>query len=238
MPPSDRLEATPTRGHRFGSHYPRPLGEGTEDAASGALSTTRRLQFSTSSVDRKPALGNTASPKQLRLMSLTDKGSKQRFGGLVQQPSASPTGAWHSKTAGFDMSSGPSQVWMSLAEDQGDDILQEIEQKQAPNVALQLAIVLYRSGLKHLRDFYPTIVIDLVLLMCAAIIVGAIHGTHWEQYQAAGNTVMAMTTLATLSGVTFVRTFSKVRARDCAPATCLHSSASSASSHSRDFRDA
>jgi hypothetical protein len=78
---------------------------------------------------------------------------------------------------------------------------------------MQLLVVIWRTALQRFRDFYPTTIIDITLLLGAAIVVGLFHGTGWTEAQASSNAVMAMTTLATLTGVTFLRTFTKVQAK-------------------------
>jgi hypothetical protein len=78
---------------------------------------------------------------------------------------------------------------------------------------MQLLVVIWRTALQRFRDFYPTTIIDITLLLGAAIVVGLFHGTGWTEAQASSNAVMAMTTLATLTGVTFLRTFTKVPAK-------------------------
>jgi hypothetical protein len=91
-----------------------------------------------------------------------------------------------------------------------ENVVQAMEHKVPPNQLLQLLVVIKRAAVKRFRDFYPTTVIDTALLLSAACIVGAIHGTGWAHAKAASNAVMAMTTLATLTGATFLRTFVKV----------------------------
>ena len=92
-----------------------------------------------------------------------------------------------------------------------EDVKAALRNKTPPNQLLQLIVVIKRAAIKHFRGFYPTTVVDVALLMVAACVVGGIHGTGWSQAKAASNAVMAMTTLATLTGVSFLRTFVKVR---------------------------
>lgn len=86
-----------------------------------------------------------------------------------------------------------------------------LQGKRPPSQALQLWVVTQRAAVKQFRGFYPTFVVDITLLLAASCVVGGIHGTGWNQAQAPSNATMAMTTLATLTGVTFLRTFVKVR---------------------------
>lgn len=69
-----------------------------------------------------------------------------------------------------------------------------------------------KNSLFRFRDFFPTVIIDISLLLATACVVGAIHGTGWDLVDVPGNAVMAQTAVATLTGVTFLRTFTKVRA--------------------------
>lgn len=95
------------------------------------------------------------------------------------------------------------------------DIAEALAEKRPPSQLLQLWVVTKRAAMKQFRGFYPTLVVDITLLLAAACVVGGIHGTGWPQSQAPGNAAMAMTTLATLTGVSFLRTFVKVCFAQC-----------------------
>ena len=109
------------------------------------------------------------------------------------------------------------KAFQSLGKDEGtggielEDVIVAMNHKKPPSPPHQLWIVTKRAAMKRFRDFYPTTVIDIALLLAAACIVGVIHGTSWKQAQAPSHAVMAMTTLATLTSVTFLRTLTKVR---------------------------
>jgi hypothetical protein len=91
-----------------------------------------------------------------------------------------------------------------------ENVMEAIKHKVPPNPLLQLFVIIRRVALKQFRDFYPTTVIDAALLLSTACVVGAMHGAKAGPEKAASNAVMAMTALATLTGVTFLRTFVKV----------------------------
>eukprot|EP00892_Ulva_mutabilis_P003872 jgi/Ulvmu1/1857/UM012_0013.1 len=84
-----------------------------------------------------------------------------------------------------------------------------LAQQVPPNQLLQLLLIIKRTALKRFRDFFPTTVIDISLLLAAACVVGAIHGTDWQLQQSPGQTVMAATTLCTLTSATFLRSFTR-----------------------------
>ena len=100
--------------------------------------------------------------------------------------------------------------WNGVGDNYLQDVKAEAENKPDPNPLLQLVAVTCRTFLKRARGFFPTTVVDIVLLLISSIVIGGVHGTGWTTQRAANNAVMAMTTLATLSGVTFIRTFSRV----------------------------
>lgn len=97
------------------------------------------------------------------------------------------------------------------------DIHEAISDKAPPSQLLQFLIIVQRTCIKRFREFYPTIVIDICLLLATACVVGAIHGTEWKLQDVPGNAVMAQTAVATLTGVTFLRTFTKV----CVPSVWI-----------------
>lgn len=147
---------------------------------------------------------STFSNSQL-LGTLVDRGGKSQSGSspLVGRSGKSVSAATMRK-AFQSLGSNPNE------ELELEDVVVALHDKVPPNQLLQLIVVTRRAALKQFRDFYPTAVLDCALLLSAACVVGAIHGTGWGAEKAASNAVMAMTTLATLTGVTFLRTFVKV----------------------------
>jgi hypothetical protein len=125
------------------------------------------------------------------------------------------------------LGSGPTSDELQL-----EDVVVALKNKTPPNQLLQLIIIIKRTAKKQFRGFYPTTVVDIALLMAAACIVGGIHGTGASASKGMSNAVMAMTTLATLTGVSFLRTFVRVRLAQwcarcqaaCKLASCAHHS--------------
>jgi hypothetical protein len=130
--------------------------------------------------------------------------SKAKAGGLVARSGKSVSVATMRK-AFQTLGSSPDSEGLEL-----ENVMEAIKHKVPPNQFLQLLVIIRRAALKQFRDFYPTAVIDACLLMSTACVVGAVHGAKSGPEKTASNGVMAMTALATLTGVTFLRTFVKV----------------------------
>eukprot|EP00798_Chlamydomonas_sp_ICE-L_P004550 gene4550-14729_t len=77
----------------------------------------------------------------------------------------------------------------------------EIQKWNYPGFFSQLSLV------KYMRSYWPLRVIDILLLIAGAFIIGFIHGTAWGLGSIPSNTAMAMTCLGVLSTVTHLRTF-------------------------------
>ncbi|GFR49862.1 hypothetical protein Agub_g11964 [Astrephomene gubernaculifera] len=75
----------------------------------------------------------------------------------------------------------------------------------------QLAFLLRRGGVKYVRSFWPMRVVDALLQLAAAFVIGLVHGTHWGLSSVPSNAVMCMVCLGVLSCVTHLRTFSHNR---------------------------
>lgn len=106
------------------------------------------------------------------------------------------------------------KMLMSVGESESEllgSVPDALANKVPPNQLLQLLLIMKRTMIKRFREFFPTTVIDLSLLLVAACVVGAIHGTDWQLPASPGNSVMVLTTLCTLTSATFLRSFSRVR---------------------------
>ncbi|KAL6748975.1 hypothetical protein V8C86DRAFT_2862363 [Haematococcus lacustris] len=94
----------------------------------------------------------------------------------------------------------------------GQEALQAmLSARSFPSLTSQLHLLLRRGVVKYLRCFWPLRVVDTLLLLTAAFIIGTIHGTSWGLSSVPSNAVMAMTCLGVLSTVTHLRTFSSQR---------------------------
>lgn len=123
--------------------------------------------------------------------------------------------AEHSGPMSKSMAAGTMRRMLQSVGDSESELLgsvrDSIAAKAAPNQLLQLLLIVKRTAIKRFRDFFPTTVIDICLLLAAACVVGAIHGTDWTLQRFPANTVMAVTTLCTLTSATFLRSFTRVR---------------------------
>ncbi|KAG2488394.1 hypothetical protein HYH03_013080 [Edaphochlamys debaryana] len=101
-----------------------------------------------------------------------------------------------------DMASGmafnPREVWSSIKH----HVIWEY---------VQLRWLVHRNLVKSVRAFWPGTVVDVILLLGAAFIVGAIQGSKWGLSNVPSNMVMAYLVLAVLSSVTHLRTFTLFR---------------------------
>lgn len=201
-------------------------GDGPALAAeTGALPMAEGVVFDTASTDC------TEVSQQLRSHPGAPKSPRARGGTKGKSTSArrslEASRALASDGAGSDgsipmsksMAAGTMRKMLLSVGDAESELLGSVRDvlahKDPPNQLLQLLLIIKRTAIKRLREFFPTTVIDISLLLVAACIVGAIHGTDWQLAASPGNSVMVVTTLCTLTSATFLRSFTRVRPPDC-----------------------
>ncbi|GIL43799.1 hypothetical protein Vafri_1407, partial [Volvox africanus] len=99
------------------------------------------------------------------------------------------------------------------------DMEEALASRKSQHFTTQMLFLLRRACIKYVRSFWPMRVVDTLLQLAAAFIIGLVHGTRWSITSVPGNAVMCMVCLGVLSCVTHLRTFSNNRVllwRECA----------------------
>ncbi|KAG2499694.1 hypothetical protein HYH03_002629 [Edaphochlamys debaryana] len=91
------------------------------------------------------------------------------------------------------------------------DLEEKLAERKGQGFFAQLGFLLKRGAVKYVRSFWPMRVVDTVLQLAAAFIIGLVHGTGWGLTSVPSNAVMCMVCLGVLSCVTHLRTFSQNR---------------------------
>ena len=144
-------------------------------------------------------------------------GSSQRSDDASSSTAAGLVAGDRSSPMSKSMVAGTMRKMLQSVGDAESEMLGSVRDSLAlqvpPNQLLQLLLIIKRTFIKRFRDFFPTTVIDISLLLGASCIVGALHGTDWSLQHSPGQNVMVVTALCTLTGATFLRSFTRVRAR-------------------------
>ncbi|KAG2452836.1 hypothetical protein HYH02_002182 [Chlamydomonas schloesseri] len=91
------------------------------------------------------------------------------------------------------------------------DMEEALASRKSQGFLPQLVLLLRRGAIKYVRSFWPMRVVDTILQLAAAFIIGLVHGTKWGLTSVPSNAVMCMVCLGVLSCVTHLRTFSQNR---------------------------
>ncbi|KAG2436216.1 hypothetical protein HXX76_006528 [Chlamydomonas incerta] len=130
----------------------------------------------------------------------------------VHRSQQSTTGGAHGfEVAGSKAPSSTAGMGLNQALQARLDMEDALASRKSQGFFAQLMLLLRRGAIKYVRSFWPMRVVDTILQLAAAFIIGLVHGTKWGLTSVPSNAVMCMVCLGVLSCVTHLRTFSQNR---------------------------